>query len=407
MSSGLEQTMGRRDFLRWSGVAGLAAGGSAFMAGSLLAAPAAAAATSLPDRAGPTDGYEPAGVAVARPANEHPDGVLRLDANENPYGPSPACRRAIERSMVDANRYPIAERKDLIDALARKHGLDRERILPGCGSTELLRTAVSAFAATGSIVLAHPTYEDPVEYSKPHGSEIIRVSLDREGRHDLLAMERAISKRTRMVYVCNPNNPTGTLVGGKILEDFTRRVSKRAIVIIDEAYHDYVEDPAYASMVPLASEGLQVVVTRTFSKIHGLAGLRLGYALGSAKLLERMAAHLTFASASIPAIHAGLASLRDADFLEHCRGQNAVARKRLSSALVARGYPVFTSNTNFVMFRLGTNVRALIDDMESRGVRVGRPFPPLDEYCRVSLGTPEQVERFLSEFDQWRQAAAA
>jgi histidinol-phosphate aminotransferase len=152
---------------------------------------------------------------------------------------------------------------------------------------------------------------------------------------------------------------------------------------------------------------LPVVITRTFSKIHGMAGLRLGYALGSKKLIERMRAHITFAGASMVAIHAALASLEDRAFLERCRQENERARDYLQSALTERGYPVFPSQTNFVMFRLGLDVRELISDLKGRGIRVGRPFPPLTEHCRVSLGTPEQMERFVKTFDDWRQAAAA
>lgn len=392
MDRGAARSLGRRDFLRWAGAAGAAAGASLGGRGLIGALPPVVA--QVPP-------------APHQPPGADDGGVLRLNANENPLGPSPAARRAIEAAIQDGNRYPIAEREELIEALARLHGVRREQVLPGCGSTELLRACVSALAAGGRLVTAEPAYEDPLDYSRPFDVKAVRVPLDGDGVHDLPAMERAAREGTRLVYVCNPNNPTGTTVGGEALGAFVRRVGKRSTVLVDEAYHDYVADPGYASMVPLVQEGLPVIVTRTFSKIHGLAGLRLGYALGGAKLLERAAAYLTFAGASVLAVRAALASLGDRPFLEQCRRENAAARERLSAALVARGFPVFASQTNFVMFRLGSDVRSFIADMESRRIRVGRPFPPLIEHCRVSLGTVEQIDRFVAELDAWRQAAAA
>jgi histidinol-phosphate aminotransferase len=373
----------RRRFLRWVGAAGAAAGAARLTRPALAAGPP----------------------ALRAPAESE---ILRLDANENPYGPSPAALRALQEWMHESHRYPIAERELVIEALARLHGTDPSRILPGCGSTELLRAAVAGLGGSGArLLLAEPTYEDPVEYGQPFRLKLVRVPLDASGTHDLGGMERALRSGPQLVYVCNPNNPTGTLVHGDALAAFVRGAARRATVLVDEAYHDYVTDPRYASMMPLALEGLPVVVTRTFSKIHGLAGLRLGYAVGPPAALAKIAPHLTFAGASVLAVRAGLASLEDGDYQERCRRDNAAQRERLSAALVARGYPVFASQTNFVMFRLGSEVRPFIADMKERGVRVGRPFPPLTEHCRVTLGAPAQVDRFLAEFDAWRQAAAA
>jgi histidinol-phosphate aminotransferase len=381
----------RRQFLRWMGAAGASAG-AARLAGAALAG---GARTTRAPASGPEE--------VSGGAE-----VLRLDANENPYGPSPAALRALEEWRQESHRYPIAERELLIAALARRHGTDRACVLPGCGSTELLRAAVAGLGGSGAgLLLAEPTYEDPVEYGQPFRIRLVRVPLDSSGVHDLERMERALRGGPRLVYVCNPNNPTGTFVPGDALERFVRAAARRASVLVDEAYHDYATDPRYASMMPLALEGLPVVVTRTFSKIHGMAGLRLGYAVGPPALLEKIAPHLTFAGASLLAARAGLASLEDADHLERCRRDNATQRERLSAALVARGYPVFASQTNFVMFRLGSDVRPFIAEMKERGVRVGRPFPPYGEHCRVTRGTAAQIDRFLEEFDAWRQAAAA
>jgi histidinol-phosphate aminotransferase len=379
-----------------AGAAGATAG-SELLGGRLLAGafPALASVNVAP----PSDPGRIVGVAET--------GVLKLDANENPLGPSPAARQAIQEAIADGNRYPIAEPEELIDALAGLHKCDRQRILLGCGSTELLRACMAALLMGGGrLVTADPAYEDPFDYSRPFGTRVTRVPVDADGAHDLAAMERE-AREASVVYVCNPSNPTGTIVDGKTLADFVRRVGRRATVIVDEAYHDYVADPRHASMIPLIDEDVRLIVTRTFSKIHGLAGLRLGYALASPKTLEPVSAHMTFAGASVLAVRAALASLQDHAFYEQCRRENAAVRERLSAALVARGFPVFASSANFLMFRLGTDVRAFITAMAARGVRVGRPFPPLTEHCRVTLGTAAQIDRFLSEFDSWRQAAAA
>ena len=369
----------RRSFLRWIGAAGIAAQTGALASPLLLRASTGARKS-----------------------------IALLGSNENPYGPCESARRAIADGLDRANRYPIEESEELIDALSEKHDLDPARIHPGAGSTELLRAAVGAYAAGGRLVAADPTYEDPFYYSSPFDVTKVRVPLDEDGAHDLPAMERAASAGARLVYVCNPNNPTGTLVGGAQLGAFIRRVSRSALVLVDEAYHDYIEDGRYRSMVPLVREGLSMIVTRTFSKIHGMAGLRLGYALcGTKELADRLHAHLTFAGASIVAIRAGLASLADVEFQTYCRNQNAKARRFLSAALEKRGYRVFPSHTNFMMFRLGTDVRELRKAMAARGVRIGRPFPPMTDHCRVSLGTMAELERFVNELDRWRKSRAA
>jgi histidinol-phosphate aminotransferase len=407
MSDGTTRELRRREFLRWVGAAGAAAGAGSLGGRILAGATSPAVSPALLRAVGGSRTAARGGTAAA--ADSGPgDAALRLDANENPYGPSPAARKAIQEGITEGNRYPFAEREALIDALSRLHGVDRRRILPGCGSTELLRASVCALGAgSGSLLMADPTYEDLSAYARPLKADAVRLPLDGDGVHDLSAMERAVKGDVRLVYVCNPNNPSGTIVDGKALADFIRRAARRATVLVDEAYHDYVADPRHASMVPLIAEGLPIIVTRTFSKIHGLAGLRLGYALADEKLLERLDAYLTFAGTNVLALRAALASLEDKEFLERCRKDNAATRERLTTALVGRGYPVFVSQTNFVMFHLGTDVRAFIADMKSRGVRVGRPFPPLTEHCRVSLGTLEEIDRFLAEFDRWRQAAAA
>ncbi|MEE9230612.1 MAG: aminotransferase class I/II-fold pyridoxal phosphate-dependent enzyme [Acidobacteriota bacterium] len=393
--------LGRRQFLRWASSAGAVAGAAPF----ILAHP--------PGSLTGHSGTEPArqsnhgSEVVPATAGDTGSGVIRLNANENPYGPSPAARRAIEQAITESNRYPIAEEVELIGVLAKKHDLSRDQVLPGCGSTELLRVAVAALASPGRLILAEPTYEDPIWYSRAFDIKAVKVPLDDQGAHDLPAMERAAEKDASLVYVCNPNNPTGVLADGKKLEAFVRRASKRATVLVDEAYHDYITDPRYASMVPLVAEGLPVVVTRTFSKIYGMAGLRLGYALSDKKTIERMAEHITFSGANMLAIHAGLAGLGDRAFVKHCRKENGRAREDLQHALTERGYPVFQSQTNFVMFKLGSDVRELIADLKEEGIRIGRPFPPLTDHCRISLGTPEQMERFVEAFDRWRRAAAA
>ena len=240
--------------------------------------------------------------------------VIDLSSNENPYGPSPAALEAMTRTQAVACRYPDAAEERLIEAIAAHHATIPERIVLGCGSSEVLRLCDAAFLGPGrTVVAAEPTFEAVLHYAKVTRAEAVTLPLTADFRHDLQAMARACDARTGLVYVCNPNNPTGTIVGGDALEAFLEQVPRTAVVVVDEAYHHFVEDPAYRSAAPMLVRFPNLIVARTFSKIYGMAGMRLGYALASPANAEALRAQAAWGNINVAVAEAALASLADSE----------------------------------------------------------------------------------------------
>ena len=238
-------------------------------------------------------------------------GPVRLDSNENPYGPSPRALEAIGRARAVAARYPDALEDRVTEALARLHGVQPENILLGCGSGEILRMADMAFLAPGrTVVAAEPTFEAVLSYARVTRADPVKVPLTADFRHDLPRMAAACDARTGLVYVCNPNNPTGTIVKREELSAFVAAAPRSAVLLVDEAYHHFVEDPGYASAAEWIGGQPNLIVVRTFSKIYGLAGMRLGYALGPKDRIDAMQPHKTW-NANAAVLEAALASLDD------------------------------------------------------------------------------------------------
>ncbi|MGE5412676.1 MAG: pyridoxal phosphate-dependent aminotransferase, partial [Syntrophomonadaceae bacterium] len=253
------------------------------------------------------------GIAVAAPGTSSPaPGPIRLSANENPYGPCAPALAALRDCGGAAARYPGAARAELREQLARLHGVAADQIALGCGSSDVLRMADAAFlGADRRIVAAEPTFEAVLGYAKVTRSEPVNVPLTADFRHDLPAMAAACGASTGLVYVCNPNNPTGTIVSGRELEVFLDRVPPTCVVLVDEAYHHFVEDPSYRSALEVARGRENVIVARTFSKIYGMAGMRLGYGVGSAARVAAMDERSSYDNANEAAIAMALASLSD------------------------------------------------------------------------------------------------
>ena len=257
------------------------------------------------------DARLPATLKAAAPPSPA-GGPIRLSANENPYGPCAASLEALTKSAADASRYPGAIEEEMRAAIARHHGVGPDRIVLGCGSSDVLRMADSAFVPAGkTLVVAEPTFEAVLTYCQATRGETIKVPLTSDFRHDLPKMAAACDARTGMVYVCNPNNPTGTIVEAGELEAFLARVPPTCVVLVDEAYHHFVESPKYKSALELAGRHDNVVVARTFSKIYGMAGMRLGYGVASPANAERMRTHAAWNNTSQSALAMGLAGLAD------------------------------------------------------------------------------------------------
>jgi len=361
-----------------------------------------AVGAALTPRAARSNPLHPAGAGdSARP-------IIDLSSNENPYGPSPAALEAMTRTQAVACRYPDLVETRVIEAIAAHHATIPERVVLGCGSSEVLRLCDAAFLGLGRTVLAaEPTFEAVLHYAKVTRAEAVTVPLTADFRHDLAAMARACDPRTGLVYVCNPNNPTGTIVSGDALLSFLERVPTTAVVVVDEAYHHFVEDAGYRSAAPLLDRFPNLIVTRTFSKIYGMAGMRLGYALTSAKNAEALRAQSAWSNVNVAVAEAALASLADPELPARQRALLNGTRTALCRALDQAGRRYIPSETNFLMIDVGSDVEPLIKAFEARGIKVGRRFAAMPQWLRITIGRPEETEAFFRVFGELVKLRAA
>jgi histidinol-phosphate aminotransferase len=335
-------------------------------------------------------------VATAMPAAVAA-GPLRLDANENPYGPSPAARRAILASTIEAPRYADGAVEELITALADYQHMDRAQIVIGSGSAELLNMAAMLAAeagAGGELIAAEPTFEQLSAFAVNVGVQTRRVPLDAGHAHDLAAMRAAVTPRTRLVYVCNPNNPTATAIRRDALEAFVRSIPAPTLVLVDEAYIDLADGDGIGSVAALTKDCPNLIVLRTFSKIHGLAGLRVGYGMADPALATRLR-NIQLAFPNVAGLRAAIASLGDHAFITETRRALLTDRTRIEATLERLGCTHTRSQCNFVFFDVSMPIAEFRKAMLDRGVRVGRPFARYDQWARVTIGTHAEVDRFL------------
>jgi histidinol-phosphate aminotransferase len=350
---------------------------------------AASALTSLPLRAEILRSLEPMPATTA-------DLPVRLDSNENPYGPSLKVLEAMHSALSSANRYPRREYRRLAERIAAMHKVQPEQVLLGCGSSEILRVAAVALLSPGKkFVQAAPTFETAEHYAKLAGADVHFVPLDQRFAHDLDAMLAHIDAAAPLVYLCNPNNPTGSITPREALEAFLAKVPATTTVLIDEAYHHFAtETPGYASFLDHPIENDRLIVSRTFSKVYGLAGMRLGYAIAPPSLVSRLRPHLTPVNVNAAVLPAALAGLEDAESVQDYVGKNATTRQMFFREADARGLKPINSCTNFVMMDAHRPAKQVIEHFQRNNVWIGREFPPLDTYIRVSLGKPEEMKEF-------------
>jgi histidinol-phosphate aminotransferase len=373
----------RRSFIQFVGLNGLAA--AAAGAGASVS-PALALAASP---------------ALARVAE--PSAVLRLDSNENSSGPGPRVLSAIQEAFGEINRYPFATAHRLVDVIASSVGVSSDEIELGCGSSEILGASVTAFtAADRALVTAVPTFELPANLARQLSHPVIDVAVTDRLALDLgLMAERATG--AGLLFVCNPNNPTGTLHGGKDIEQFVADVLRReprATILIDEAYHEYVERPDYRTAIPLALANPRVIVSRTFSKIFGLAGLRVGYAVGQRQTLRELSTHLDPLRLSHLSSMAALSALGDPARVADERRANREARAFTAGMFRDAGYEPVESEANFLMVNVRRDIRAFQSACRSRGVAIGRPFAPLLTHARITIGTMDEMKRAAVAFQE-------
>ena len=341
----------------------------------------------------------------ARPA---PLNAVHLNFNENPYGPSPKALAALDQCGRVASRYPSSVEIELTDALAKKYNVSRENIALGCGSTEILRCVDMAFLAPGkNIVAAQPTFEAVLEYAKITRAEPVTIPLTADHRHDLPKMAASCTSKTGVAYVCNPNNPTGTIVWRDELASFIRAVPASTLILIDEAYFDFADDPRYISAVEWIATNPNVLIARTFSKIYGMAGMRLGYAIGAKETIARIREQSLQDNTNAAVLAAGLASLSDAANISSCREKLNGTRAWLCGELAKDGRPFVPSQANFVMIDMRTDVRPIIDQFAARHILVGRRFPSMSNFLRVSIGTPQETETFIAALREISPASAS
>lgn len=321
-------------------------------------------------------------------------GPIRLGSNENPYGPSQKVRQVMQDNFDLSCRYPWAYNGPLRDLIAKKEGVTSDHIVLVAGSTEGLKITGITYAGPGDeIISGLPTFLSMMEYAKVWGADINWVPLDKEMNYDLPEIEKRVSAKTKLVFLCNPNNPTGKLLPAKDVLDFCSSVSQKTMVFSDEAYYDYIEDSSYPSMVELVKQGKNVIVSRTLSKVYGLAGIRIGYLVARPDIAQKLNERVV-ANTNVMAIEAGKAALQDDEFYNFSLQKNLEARKMIESTLDQLGLEYLPSQANFVFFHAKQDVRKLAEKMLAKGVIIGRPFPPFDDWCRISTGTLEEVAFF-------------
>jgi histidinol-phosphate aminotransferase len=326
--------------------------------------------------------------------------VVRLSANENPYGPSTKALKAMSDSFPLACRYPDEHNDVLIDKLAKLNGVDRHEILLGDGSSEILKLCAETFTGKegGSLVAADPTFEAILEQAKTNGAEVVKVPLTSTYAHDLTRM--LSSAKGGLIYVCNPNNPTASITPKNELRDFIAKTPPETMVLVDEAYFHFADSPDYESVIPLVKDYPNLFVARTFSKVYGMAGLRCGYCIAQKKTIDRMRARQMWDSVNIMALAAASASLDDLDHVTNRQRLNTEAKTFTVRELEKLGYQTIPSQANFIMFDCKRPVVPLIQAMKERNVHVGRLFPALPNHMRVTIGKNSEMERFVSALKQ-------
>lgn len=383
-------SLNRREWLKTSLIA----------AGSLVTLPAFALPKSL---AKSTFSYSPESI-LGEYLPDFPISeariMARLNANENPYGPAPEVLKAISDSVSMGNRYAHADANILIKMIADKEGVTPDHIMLGPGSTDLLeKVAISRFIKGGNVIAADPSYMSLVNTAQALGATFKPVSLLEDYSHDLDGMAKAVDADTKLIYICNPNNPTGSITNSVKLRNFCTEVSIKTPVFVDEAYLEFLENPLSESMVGLVAEGKDVIVARTFSKIHGMAGLRIGYIVATPERIESVT-NLVRSTMGLcsTSLKGAIASMNQTDFMPKCKEHNTGCREYVKNEISALGYDIIPSYTSFMIFPIRMEGKAFMKLMYEEGVGI-RVFDIQDkDWCRVSMGTKEEMEYFVETF---------
>jgi histidinol-phosphate aminotransferase len=330
------------------------------------------------------------------------DAMAHLSSNENCWGPPDSVMKAMNNAWKYSNRYGYPD-GNLVGEIAKHHGVKQENILLGAGSGEILDVVGTTFLLGGKKVLGvEPTYSSVYQHATSIKTEAIKLQLNKDYTQNIAQMIKVANDRAGeigLVYLCNPNNPTGIVIPKDEVKQLLDGIPKGMPVLIDEAYHHFVDDPRYATSVPYVIEGRPVIIARTFSKIAALAGMRLGYAVATTDIIQKMR---PYSMQSINALvkWGGVASLKDTASQAEVKKKVIDLRKKTTGELAAYGYPSLPSETNFFMVEIGREIQPVIQEFAAKKVAVGRPFPPMTRHMRVSIGTEEEMARFMTAFKE-------
>jgi histidinol-phosphate aminotransferase len=341
-------------------------------------------------------------VPRARLSTSEYDAVAKLASNENPYGPPESVMKAMTEAFKYSNRYGYPD-GGIVQEIAAHHGVKPENVLLGAGSGEILQVVGTTFLQDGRKVIGvEPSYGSVYQHASGIKADAIKLPLRDDYTQDvdeMIKVARANYRDLGFVYLCNPNNPTGLVVSKQDVKLLLDGIPADLPVLIDEAYHHFIDDARYATSIPYVLEGRPVIVARTFSKIAALAGMRLGYAVAPKYLIDEMRPH---AVGSINALvkWGGVAALKDTAAQEQVKRVTRELRDKTTAELQALGFSVIPSQTNFFMVHVKRHVVPLAEEFRKKGVLVGRPFPPMTEHLRVSVGTADEMNRFMTAFKE-------
>ena len=322
--------------------------------------------------------------------------LIKLTSNENPYGFSPKARAALMEAIADGNRYAEPEAVAKLEReIAAREGLKAENVVLGTGSGEVLCMAAVAFGQK-EIVAPEPTFPSLMRYAESLGAKIKSVALNEKWEHDFGAMAKLVGENTSLVYVCNPNNPTASISPDAALRSFARETAKRTLVFADEAYLEYTDDFPRNSMVDLVRAGENVIVSRTFSKIYGMAGLRVGYGLARTDLAQKLKKFRMTWFNNL-SVQAALAAYADTGFINESRRKNAETRRFLLTELDKMNFKYAPTDANFVWLNTGEKFSDLGDKMRAHNIRLGNPR---GGFVRVTIGTDAETEAFVKALRQ-------
>jgi histidinol-phosphate aminotransferase len=326
---------------------------------------------------------------------------VRLNSNENPYGPSEKAKKAVMQILSEGNRYAFTQMEELRKLLAEKEGVDPKFILLGAGSGELLCQTGIAYGLDGGRVLsAYPTFTLLMNYAQQMNATWDKVDLNEKLEFDYEKLLSAIKDDTRLVFSCNPNNPTGTVVNSDVVKSFCEEASKKTLVYADEAYLEFLEPAQQKSMVSILQNTPNLIVSKTFSKIYGLAGLRIGYIVAHPDVLKKVGKYGDTISPSQTALAAAKAVLGDEEFMKMTREKNTVARKVLTDYLDKKNIFYGKSQTNVVLFPAPMDGKTILSKLDEKGFLIRVWDYQQKEWCRVSIGTADEMKAFIKVFDE-------